>query len=369
MDFKVSRPQEGYFQSFDGLRAIAVFLVVINHMVIPLPESLEFIRSRGHLGVEVFFAISGFLVMRSLHVSAYKHRQAGRLKTLKEFFVRRGARIIFPYYLTLGGVFVLSLVVDSLKEKLLSISNILPSFFFYFYNYAKNFTEGHVPGALNIMWSLSFEEQFYILLGLIFCFGTRKIEQKLFAVCLLSLGARFYNTLGEDSLGFARLQFETHWRLDAILFGCLLYTHRDFCIQLLRKFRAGKPLILMGATVAFYYGDIANKSDFQIAFAFLLTSVFFTLLLLILIENEADFLSQFLKKKFLVFVGKISYEIYLVHQLINALLVKVGLQTSPTLYIFLLFSLSIILAGGFYRWISLPLQNRIRTALLPCQAH
>ncbi|MCJ8278284.1 MAG: acyltransferase, partial [Bdellovibrionales bacterium] len=104
-----SKPLNGYFDSLDGLRAISIILVIINHFTVPLPYILDFIRARGHLGVEIFFAVSGFLVMRSLHICVYRNKD--NLKSaIKEFYLRRASRIFFPYYAILIVIFLLSFV-------------------------------------------------------------------------------------------------------------------------------------------------------------------------------------------------------------------------------------------------------------------
>ena len=58
MNLSERKPLEGYFNSLDGLRAVSILLVMMNHLTCQLPPFFEFVRARGHLGVEVFFAVN-----------------------------------------------------------------------------------------------------------------------------------------------------------------------------------------------------------------------------------------------------------------------------------------------------------------------
>ena len=151
-----------HFPFFDGVRALSILWVIIHHIPVGFPKWFEAIRIRGDLGVELFFTISGFLVVRSLHQSFLKSENTARIDFLKKRFFR----ILPPFYITLLLIGVMSFVDKSLYSKLLSIKDIIWSFPLFLYNYFRSVTSGTIPGTLNIFWSLCFEEQFY--LGLFF---------------------------------------------------------------------------------------------------------------------------------------------------------------------------------------------------------
>lgn len=357
------KPLTGYFDALDGMRGLSILLVMVNHMTIPLPAFFDFIRDRGHLGVEVFFAVSGFLVMRSFHICLVKNKGAIK-STLYEFFVRRGTRIFFPYYFILTTIFLLSLKIGSLGQKVDSISDIHWSFPLYFYNYAKSFTSGQVPGSLNIMWSLSFEEQYYIFLGILFLFFRKNIHKALLVTCCISLGFRAYELfLNHEHLNFYRLQMETHLRLDAILWGCLAYYYAD---GLINKFRKNSFLnwgLASGTILAFYLGGF-TQSLMMVGLSFTLTALFFTGLVIFLMAKEESLLARVFSNRVLTHIGRVSYEIYLLHQLVNAVLSKVKLNQSPVFYSAVYFSISILAASIMFRFLNQPIQIRLKAWLM-----
>ena len=163
--------------------------------------------------MEIFFAISGFLVMRSLQQCSIKNKNLWKL--CKTFFVRRFSRIFPGYYTILIILIILSFFVNSLKEKLFSLMDIWISFPLYFYNYAKAFTVGNIPASLNITWSLAFEEQFYIILFLTFILF-KKINWAFTGLILFSIICRIIESLTQVEMN---IQMHSHIRFDAILWG------------------------------------------------------------------------------------------------------------------------------------------------------
>ena len=354
-------PMKGYFPALDGLRGLSILLVVLNHFIIPLPPALEFLRLRGHLGVEIFFAVSGFLVTRSLHICWVRNK--GQVSaTLKEFYIRRFARILVPYLIVLSLIFGLSLFVSSLATKLNDISNILFSFFTYTYNYAKFFNPNSAPSSLNITWSLAFEEQFYILLGLTFLLARKKLSLALLALALSSLLLRFYSVLTLEDLSFNKIQFWTHMRLDSILWGCLLYLNWDTVRNFFIKFPWLYFIIPIGFITALIFGS-SSYSLLTVSIAFTLTALFFTLIILYVQTKPQSLITKILSVAPIVFVGKISYEIYLSHQILNGLIIKMGLKNNIA-YALLLVISSILVSWIFYRFINNPIQKLIRMKLI-----
>lgn len=137
------------FGSLDGLRAIAILVVVWHHTTAGEPRWAA--AGRGFLGVDLFFVISGFLIVTLL---LRERRRTGGI-SLKDFYVRRFLRIFPPYYLMLaivGATAFLSpgsrsaAVRDELPWALLYVSNLVP-----------------MQSMLAITWSLSVEEQFYLV--------------------------------------------------------------------------------------------------------------------------------------------------------------------------------------------------------------
>ena len=139
--------------SLDGFRAISIGLVLFGHLLgtsgFFLPHTLNDHLALGELGVRVFFVISGFLITNLLltEVAATGRIHIGR------FYLRRTFRIFPPYY-----VFILALVVTELVRWI----QLAPGDLFHTLTYTSNY---HVTRSWNVghTWSLSVEEQFYLL--------------------------------------------------------------------------------------------------------------------------------------------------------------------------------------------------------------
>lgn len=152
-------PNTGYHKEIDGLRAIAVLVIIFFHMKIPGFRG-------GFIGVDVFFVVSGFLITQIIVSSL----EAGQF-SFRDFYIRRVTRIIPALAVTVAAVLLCSLylqqpqaLVHTAQQSiyaLLSVSNV---FFWSESNYwapsAEKFTLLHT-------WSLGVEEQFYLVYPLI----------------------------------------------------------------------------------------------------------------------------------------------------------------------------------------------------------
>jgi peptidoglycan/LPS O-acetylase OafA/YrhL len=161
----------------DALRAIAVTLVLYSHLLAPGGSSFV-----GHLGVRLFFVLSGFLITRLL----LDARDASQFETgtaLRSFYARRMIRIFPPYFAVLAlAWFASEQSRPSLAWHALYLSN-------FWYARQNDWT----PWLLCHFWSLSIEEQFYLAWPLIVLLAPRRhIEAIAIGVIAFSLAYRFY---------------------------------------------------------------------------------------------------------------------------------------------------------------------------------
>ena len=149
----VQRPE--YFGALDGLRALSVIAVVWHHA---RPTDLDSIAlSRGYLGVDVFFVISGFLIT---HLLIREEKRNGRVHLVK-FWVRRALRLWPLWFTILGVLSILFLFVVPDAPMAAAFWRDLP----WNATYTSNLI---VPGTLlALSWSLALEEQFYIVWPLV----------------------------------------------------------------------------------------------------------------------------------------------------------------------------------------------------------
>ena len=172
--------EKNYLIQLDGLRFIAVTLVMIDHWLgeanhLPL----------GYFGVNLFFVLSGFLITRIL-ITSKQHDfrlQRGHGHSLKAFYIRRSLRIFPIYYLT---ILVLALLNYQTVRKT----------FIWLVTYTQNIwiVMHHTwLGSLDHLWSLAVEEQFYLFFPfLIFFIPDRFLFRALFAMIGLSFLLRVY---------------------------------------------------------------------------------------------------------------------------------------------------------------------------------
>ena len=138
------------FPGLDALRGLSILGVVWHHtgeLVPSLPLTL-----RGFLGVDVFFVLSGFLIVTLLLRERDRH---GRI-SLRDFYLRRALRIFPLYYGVLAGLAALLWLVPGFSLAG-SFWRDLPALLLYLSNWVG------VTGLLSVTWSLAAEEQFYLL--------------------------------------------------------------------------------------------------------------------------------------------------------------------------------------------------------------
>ncbi len=148
-----------YFPALDGLRCFSIAAVIWHHST---PRQLEGLAGRGHLGVRLFFCISGLLITMLL----LRERRASGSIDLSRFWMRRCLRIFPLYYGVLGlfTLFALSLPATSAIRSHFFAS--LPYYLSHTSNWFVNYNVAHAV-LFGFAWSLSTEEQFYLCLPLL----------------------------------------------------------------------------------------------------------------------------------------------------------------------------------------------------------
>jgi peptidoglycan/LPS O-acetylase OafA/YrhL len=181
----VPRPVERnqrYVPGLDGLRAIAVLCVIAYHINAPWARG-------GMLGVGVFFTLSGYLIT-DLLLDHYRRR--GHLG-LGQFWIRRARRLLPALFLMLVVVSVLVALFDT--SQLDSVRRQVISGAFYFANWSTIAVHGSYfsrfaqPLPLDHLWSLSIEEQFYLVWPWVVLFAVRFLSDRLGLLLLALLGS------------------------------------------------------------------------------------------------------------------------------------------------------------------------------------
>ena len=138
-----------YFSNLDGVRSLCILAVIWHH--VPHPDNLPRVMGRGFLGVDMFFVVSGFLIVTLLL------REQGTYKTinLSQFYLRRILRT-FPAYYGILGLFLVLYSLQSPSENRQQFFELLPIYL----TLTSNFFQQQAAN-FGILWSLATEEQFY----------------------------------------------------------------------------------------------------------------------------------------------------------------------------------------------------------------
>jgi peptidoglycan/LPS O-acetylase OafA/YrhL len=197
----------------DGLRGLAILLVLPHNLsMLPgaeaLPHAVGSLLDRGWIGVQLFFALSGFLITGILMDSA------GQSGYLKHFFMRRVLRIFPLYYATLALFIALPVAWHGIS---LQLHPYQWSYFAFLSNWFSPFHQGE--GRLPHFWSLAVEEQFYLLWPFLLY---RRSAEQVFRLCIgvatISLAVRGLILTATHWPEVAVYQF-TICRADALALG------------------------------------------------------------------------------------------------------------------------------------------------------
>lgn len=296
-----------YRPEIDGLRFIAVFIVIIYHIRLNLLDTNIF--AGGFVGVDIFFVISGYLIT-SLIIEDVQKNQFSVI----DFFERRIRRII-PLLTFVSLFFLLVSMILLRGNNLLELSNTILSSIFFFSNYFFIFKEvqyGVDSNSINPFlhtWSLSIEEQYYILFPLLVLLLKKKLtflKLSIITIFLISLYLCIYGFKNYPNINF----FLFSSRIWEILLGSLIALIPNCKIKnkLTTNFFTIFGIILILYS-SFYFSDIdENFPSIKNLIPTIGTAVF-----IYFSNGNNDLVSKFLSLKLFIFLGKISFSLYLIH--------------------------------------------------------
>jgi peptidoglycan/LPS O-acetylase OafA/YrhL len=305
-------------KQLDGLRGLAVLFVVAFHYInnqisIGLADQQSATTFQkillkttyfGWVGVDLFFVLSGFLIGSILL------RNKKSINLFKTFYIRRFVRIIPIYYLLLVVFFTCKQAIATPNVFMFDHGFSLTYYFLFIQNFAMGFNNTFGFPALVPTWSLAVEEQFYLIIPLIVYFFKQKNLKFFIAFCLIvapicrHLSANWYQ---QYTLLLCRI--------DAPAMGFLiayLLQNEKIKIFLFKNLKSVKYLtvfLILVSVVLYKYSDVD-------VFNHSIISTIFGFTIFIIVHTESGFVFKFTTSKVLVFLGGISYFVYLYHLLI-----------------------------------------------------
>lgn len=354
-----------YRPELDLLRLLAFLLVFSHHSMDFFPDhpTLNFVGAAAASGLQLFFLLSSYLITELL----LRERETTGSIHLRAFFMRRVLRIWPLYFLAIGGALAVSHFTH--------FGVITGRQFLFYLLLAGNWWSvfhGFIPTVIGPLWSISVEEQYYVLWPLLGRLGGRRALAVAAGLCLMvstvalvHLGSEFASKPAVWSNSFVEFEF---FSLGAIL--ALILHNRTFHLPAFVR-----PLMLIAAATAMLsaemkWGIIRNAHSGVTALlcGYNLVAVGVVLLFLAFYAAPVPTWSE----PFL-FLGKISYGLYVFHDLAIRLVYRLGHRYNSTgassLKCAVALAVCIGIASLSYRWIELPfLHLKKRFTFIPNRA-
>lgn len=352
-----------YITGLDGIRAIAVIMVLAYHLKLALFKS-------GFLGVTVFFVLSGYLITGIL-ISEVE--EEGTID-LKNFWLRRIRRLV-PAVMSMAVVIIfVSAVVNRViftkgcKDFLASVLGF--NNWWQIFNKVSYFEAAGVPSPFTHCWSLAIETQFYLIYPLILL-GIYKLAKSrgegrakrglLFAgvtLLLALISIILMIVLFDPQQDASRVYYGTDTRAFSLLFGALLAILWKY--QMVpRRLSASVNMVLGSVSFAVLLVmtiAINGSSNFWYRGGQFVGTIL-TVLVIYTVSGRKTWLSRFLSNPVLKWIGDRSYSIYLWHYPI-ILLISKGIKASWWITLIEIV-LSVVLAELSYRFIETPIRHGI----------
>lgn len=351
-----------YFTSLTGIRAIAAYLVYLNHFFLhhPVFSITAFdIFNELHIGVTIFFVLSGFLIC--YRYFDYEHID------FKDFMRKRFARI-YPMYFILTTITFICFAIYKAQYNITSLK-------IYFLNitFLRGFFQDYIYSGIGQGWSLTVEEMFYFLAPLFFVLiKKKKIFLFIIPVVFIGLGlfcVCFFNEINQYGFKTFGLMKTDLFMLNLTFFGRITEFFIGIGLALLMRkykdsfkkqyFTAIGTTVIIGCVYLLMLLKVGNGDGKDCYPGVLINNLILPLLgiapLFWGLISEKTILSKILSSRLFVLLGKSSYSFYLIH--FGVFITLLNKISANFLFEFVVLNLVSIL---LYLYVETPLNKKFR---------
>ena len=298
--------EKTYLPTLDGWRGIAVLSVIAYHGRMELTGGnslLVRLAAHGEIGVDIFFAISGFLICGLL---LREYEENGDI-SLRRFYIRRFFRILPPYYVSLAAI----CAAGAFLALPFNFADV-PSCLLFYRNYRPLGMDEYGGFYTAHFWTLAVEEHFYLLWPMVLiAVKPKRVGKAAFLLAMLVFAWRVVEghfQLLASLFPPANLLARTDARIDALLWGCLAAIYFPSIQRLVARIRFSQLWIVPLAIVL-----VAEKMHTPALT--LLHAVVLPVLVVSTVLQPASVLGRVLEWRPLRWIGSISYSLYLWQEL------------------------------------------------------
>jgi len=352
-----------YLPQLDGLRAIAVYLVLIYHSGSALGTG-DWIAAGGFIGVDLFFVLSGFLVSNVI----LSEIDAKDRFSLGNFYARRVRRLLPAAVLVVVATAVVFVIVADVVRRLEMVGDARAALL-YFANWhfleqsTDYFSQDLQPSPFLHFWSLAIEEQFYVFFPILVVLLLRNRAKFLRRLTLI-LGLMFVASVGSQLFWAVREPTHAYYGSDARLYQLLAGVLLALALRKGTSLFAGNRglvLMLVGLGGLLVFGS--NLVDVSTTWRGFAATAFSVAAIGALTVSAQAWPSRLLSTSIPVYLGKISYGTYLWHWPVILVLHEV-LSVGPYAVAGLAFALSSGLAALSYQIFEMPIRTNVRLTQL-----
>lgn len=354
------RQNRFYFSQLDSIRGLAFVAIFLFHTFHFKPNStllekfLKFLYDHLPLGIETFFILSSFL-LTFLAFNEYEKR--GDF-SFGNYFIRRLLRIWPLYY----SILALAFLIFPIIAGYVNYSMHLPDPWYYIFFISNFYSKDHVF-FLIFLWTISVEEQFYMLWGISLKFFFKKIKVVIFLLFLSSVSFSLYAIINKVPEYFNTLTYLFDFGCGAM--AAIMTFNSSKISKWFSSFSNKKTILfyfyLPLHFVLFYILDDNTSGEINNLFGLLSRYLFIIYIALLLMEQVLNNNRSkiFQNSRLLIFTGKISYGLYCYHGItitvLGLILKRFSMDLPALLFVLICFLINYGVAMLSYFYFELPI--------------